>query len=443
MIGPSIRPEANELLQQIGDSMNVDSPKTSPEIPTLDSCIPVLVGRQAIFNRRLQVHAYELLHRTGIEGEANFEDGDQATATVISNAFIELGLDTVTGGKPAFINLTHHLITTELARLFPPERIVVEILEDVEATDEIVERVRALKDAGYCIALDDFVYFEHLRPLVELADIIKIDVFELGLEKVALELEKLAEFDLELLAEKVETHEEFEACKDMGFHYFQGYFLCRPQIIQGSKPKDDGLGIIKLLACLNDPKATRQELEQVITNDAKLCYRLMSYINSAAFSLTGVVDSIHHAMTLLGERVVRNWANMVVLSGKKGKSNEILTTALMRAYMCKSLAEKLKLKDPEEYFTVGMFSVLDALLGMNMSDIVEQLPLSTEITNGLLFHDGMHGQILELSIAYERNPQTVIKSDLVDSICLRQAYLEALEWVSRINANSGDDNADH
>lgn len=400
--------------------------------------MPIFVGRQAIFDRNLRVHAYELLYRSGFDDEAHFDCGDEATASVISNAFVELGLDVVTGGKPAFINLTHHLITTELARLFPPDRIVVEILEDVEATDEIVKSVEALKAAGYRIALDDFVFGEKLRPLIELADLIKIDVLELGLERVAQELEILADFDVELLAEKVETHEEFEACKSMGFDYFQGYFLCRPQIIQGSKAKDDGIGIIKLLGSLNDPHSTSEELEEIITNDAMLCYRLMNYINSAAFSLTGVVHSIHHAMTLLGERVVRNWANLIVLSGKKGKSNEILTTALMRASMCKTLAEILGHKNSDEFFTVGMFSVLDALLGMNMADIVDELPLSDEVTKAMLLHDGLHGQILELAIAYERTPQARFQSELIDSIDLRKSYLEALQWVSRVGTNESE-----
>ncbi len=399
---------------------------------------PVLVGRQAIFDRNLQVFAYELLHRSGQAHEASFEDGDEATAIVMSNAFVDLGLDVVTGGKPAFVNLTTQLLCDELAHLFSPDRIVVEVLEDVKASDEVVARVKTLKDAGYTVALDDFVFHEHLIPLIELADIIKIDIFELGLERVEEQLELLSPYSLKFLAEKVETHEEFHACKDMGFDFFQGYFLCRPQIVEASKQRQSGLGLLRLLACLNNPSTTAEDLEKVITKDAKLSYRLLSYMNSSAFALTGQVESIHHALILLGKKTVRTWANMVVLSSTKGKSTEILTTALMRARMCETMAKNLGQDCKGEFFTVGLFSVLDALLGMTMADIIKNLPLADTIVHALLKREGVMGSVLDVAIAYERSPQTDTSSSLMETAEIRKCYFDALAWVNQVMAGGGD-----
>ncbi len=419
--------------------MSTDPHASDSKQATALAPIPVLVGRQAIFDRHLVVHAYELLHRNGVSDSADFDCGDAATAVVMSNAFIDLGLEVVTGGKPAFINLTRELIANEMAHLFPPERIVIEVLEDVEATPEIVEGVRTLKNAGYCIALDDFVFNESLRPLIELADIIKLDILELGMKNVPEQLALLAPYDVELLAEKIETHDEFEACKEMGFDYFQGYFLCRPQIVEAKKSREGGLGLIRLLACINNPDATAADLEDVITKDAKLSYRLMTYINSAAFCLKGRVTSVHHALALLGRRTVRNWANLVVLSSAKGKSNEVLVTALMRARMCQVMALESGQEHDDEYFTVGLFSVLDALLGMTMADIVENLPLADSVINALLMHEGQHGEVLDLAIKYDRSPKDDICSDAFESSLIRKAYIDALEWTSKVMSCTGDE----
>ncbi len=419
--------------------MTYDSPaQPSGDASALDE-VPILIGRQAIYDRSLGVHAYELLYRNSMDHAATFQSGDVASSTVLSGAFVDLGLDVVTGGKPAFVNFTQALITSDLARLFPPDRIVAEVLEDVLPTEDVVGGVRSLKEAGYRIALDDFVFRDDLIPLVELADVIKLDVLELGMPGVEEQLAQLSRWDLELLAEKVETTEEYEACKALGFHYFQGYFLCRPQILESHRHRQNSVGLVQLLAALNDPEATIQDVENIITRDAKLAYRLLSYINSAIFSLTGHVDSVRHALGLLGKRTVRAWANLVVMcSVGGGHSAELLATALMRARMCEKLAPVLGLKHPDECFTVGLFSILDALLGMPMSRITSSLPLSHDVSVALAEQSGPMGDLLRSVIAYERDPDAEIEHAELDHTQVLLAFAESLEWVARVLPEKGN-----
>jgi EAL and modified HD-GYP domain-containing signal transduction protein len=193
----------------------------------------VFVGRQPIFDRHLDVVAYELLFRSGCTNWADIADGEYATSQVIHNVFMEIGLESLVGSKRAFINLTRDFILHHDTAMFPTDRVVLEILEDIVVDAELIAAVRALSHQGYTIALDDFVFHEHLRPLVEVADIIKVDVLALDRPALWQNVASLAQYDVELLAEKVETRDDLACCWELGFDYFQGYFLCEPDIVTG------------------------------------------------------------------------------------------------------------------------------------------------------------------------------------------------------------------
>lgn len=392
----------------------------------------VYVGRQPIFDRDMQLHAFELLHRSGGNNEANVDDGNKATARVFINTFMELGLDVVTSGRPAFINLTEDMINGDFASLFPPDRIVVEVLEDVEAVESVVQRVAALRDAGYRIALDDFEFRNDLEPLIELADIVKLDVMELGLERLKDEVDRLEPFGVRLLAEKIETAEELEVCQSLGFEYFQGYVFGKPRVFKARANAQSRLTMLELLAAVNDPKVTVSELEQIVRRDVSLSYRLLRYINSAAFSLCVTVESVMQGLLLLGKKLVRTWVNLVVIAGLAGEGSELLARGLVRARMCEILAREDGRAEPETAFTIGMFSIIDSLMGQSMEDVLHQLPFTEEVESALLRLEGDLGGILNAVLDYESGDWEAVDAAARDGGKVRAAYVEALSWTAGV-----------
>ncbi|MCA9320878.1 MAG: HDOD domain-containing protein [Planctomycetes bacterium] len=392
----------------------------------------IFVGRQPIFDRRLDVVAYELLYRSCDENRADFSDGNRATATVLSNAFMELGPDVVTAGKPAWVNLTRDVILDEFIHLFPPDRVVAEILEGMTVDDQLIQQVRSLKDAGYRIVLDDFVFDEEFRPLLELADVVKLDVMQLSRDEVREHLSILEAYSVLCLAEKIETHEDFEFCRAEGFALFQGYFLSKPQIVKSERPPDSRLALFELLAQINDPQLSMEQLESTIERDVGLSYKLLRYINSAAFALPVKVESIRHALMMLGRRLVQAWVNLVVLTGLIGRSNELLTIAMVRARMCDQIARRAHLEKPEAFFTAGLFSTLDAIMGRPMAELLIRLPLSDELQEALTDHGGRLGEILRCVVAYEEARWNEVAVTGVARDQITASWFESLEWVSQV-----------
>src|SRR5262244_1494198 len=268
--------------------------RSSPQ-PTLPPIYEVFVGRQPIYTPQLDVFAYELLFRRGEMQHADVTDGNQATAHVLVNTFLELGLDTLVGSKRAFVNLTRDFLLQDYSLVFPADRVALEVLEDVAVDTDLLEALRNLSAQGYTIALDDFFYQEHLRPLVELADIIKIDVLASGRTTVAEQVELLRQYDVQLLAEKVETQDDFTYYNTLGFEYFQGYFFCRPDVVKGQRLPTNRLIILELLAKLQNPGTTFRELEALISRDVSLSYKVLRAANAAMFTRARKVESIQQA----------------------------------------------------------------------------------------------------------------------------------------------------
>jgi c-di-GMP-related signal transduction protein len=255
----------------------------------------IYIGRQPIYDRKLGVYAYELLFRAASDNSAKFTDGDQATSDVIVNTFLEIGLDNIVGDRLAFINLTRAFFVGEHTISLPRDRVVLELLEDIEADEEVVSSVKRLSEQGYSIALDDFIYHESLQPLVQLADIVKIDIMAMDRDEIREHVKALRQHPLRLVAEKVETQEEHDYCMELGFDYFQGYFLAQPKVIQGRRLPNNRLAILKLLSRLQDPEITTKQLEELIAQDVAFSYRILRYVNSAAYAPPRKIESIHQA----------------------------------------------------------------------------------------------------------------------------------------------------
>lgn len=386
------------------------------------------IGRQAIFDQNLSVYAYELLFRCGLQSSAEVVDGNLASSRVMLNTFSEFGLDNIVGRHMAFINLTRDLLVDDLIELLPRERVVLEVLEDVEIDKNLIDAVRKLSEMGFLIALDDFEFDAAWQPLVEIADIVKLDVLSLDEKEIDAHVKYLRPYKVRLLAEKVETREQFEFLKRLGFDYYQGYFLCRPSIVEGRRMPTNKLSVLQLLSRLMHAETQHAEIERLITQDVALSYKILRFINSASFALPRTIDSIKEAVFYMGTRNIRRFASIVVMAGFDDQPHELLLTSLLRARMCELLAEAAGCSDSGSYFTTGLFSTLDVLLGMPMHELLEELPLGDELAQALLDGSGDLGAALACTLAYER--QTWVEAGFaeLDAAAISSIYLKAVQW---------------
>jgi len=399
---------------------------------TLPSTYNIFVGRQPIYTRHMDVFAYELLFRNGDVQHARVTDGNQATAHVLVNTFLELGLDTLVGTKRAFINFTRDVLLQDCSLVLPAERVVLEVLEDVHVDANLLEALRNLSAQGYTIALDDFRYQEHLQPLVELANIIKIDVLASDRTTLQEQVAILRHYDVQLVAEKVETQDDFTYCETLGFEYFQGYFLCRPDVLKGQRSPTNRMMILDLLAKLQNPETTFGELDTIISRDISLSYKVLRMANTAFYARSRKVESIHQALRLVGLRYLANMVSLFLLANIDDKPHELLITAMVRARMCEQLAQRLQQGNSAMAFTVGLLSVLDAFMDRPMPELLAALPMADDIVQALLSHTGALGAILQCVLAYERGDWQALHNLGYPCNVLVNAYLEAIAWATEM-----------
>jgi len=399
----------------------------------IDAKQSVLVGRQPIYDDKLQVYAYELLYRASeIQNcvPRSF-DGNAATSEVMLNTFLEIGLENIVGLKPAFINLTEDFLVGGLPCPLPPNSVVLEILENIKPTPKVLSGLVELKECGFKLALDDFIFEDDYMPFVEYADFIKVDVNQLSQTELVENINKISRPSLNLIAEKVETLEQFEICKLLGFHFFQGYFLAKPVIVKGHKMPANKLAVLQLLNSLQDPSVDIDELLELIKIDASLSYKILRYINSPSYSLDTEVNSIRQALILLGLDTLKRWVTLIVLSGISDKSSELILIALFRAKMCELLSLAIKETNNEDYFLVGLFSTLDAMLDQSMEDILHSLPLQDHLKNALLTGKGKTGRILGCVKAYEKGDWQNLHCGSISINTLRNTYMESIAWADQ------------
>lgn len=394
------------------------------------------VGRQPIFKHNLDIHAYELLFRSSeTNNKVSPSDGDQATAEVILNTFTDIGFERMAGPYAVYINCPRSFLLGEQLLVLPSERTVLEILEDVVVDDTLVTAVKALIARGYVFALDDFVYSPEWEPLIGLATVVKLDVGALERHQLEEHVRLLRPREVKLLAEKVETQEEFETFRALGFDYFQGYFLARPALVKGKRLSSNKLAILRLFAQLQAPDVDVDQLDRIVSQDVALSHKLLRYLNSAFFSLSRKLDSIRQAVVYLGVNPLKRWLLLIAMVANRDKPEELMRIALVRARMCERLCELAGRPGRETYFTAGLFSALEALMDKPMGEILEDhLPLSGELSAALLAHQGPLGEALQCALAYEVCRWPELGFPGLTTAEIRDAYTEAVDWSFQVSA---------
>lgn len=402
------------------------------------------IGRQAILDQQKNVYAYEILFRSGLKNafDPNL-DGNVATQSVMVNAMLDFGMNKLVSDKRAFINFTEQNLLTRAPKLLPSETVVVEILENVQPTSEILEVVKELKEAGYKIALDDFVLLPGYEPLIEMADIIKVDFRITESPEERKKMREILPKHVRLLAEKIETEEEFQQALTYGYVLFQGYFFCKPTILQQKRLTSNALSKMRLLREINRQNVDFSAITGVISSDTNLVHKLLTYINSAGVGLANHVSNLKQATVLLGASGVRRWVTLVSLQTfSEDKPPELFTLSLMRAKFCELIAAKLKRPGltADTGFLLGMFSLLDVLLNLPMEEVLKEVNLSDELTDALLGKDNDLRRLLDLVIAYEKGDwDTVIaycEQENLSPEFLQPTYDNVLEWYNTLQSIS-------
>ncbi|RPH37668.1 MAG: HDOD domain-containing protein [Desulfobulbaceae bacterium] len=398
----------------------------------------IFVARQPILNEHKRLFAYELLYRGTDDGR--LASGEKMTASLLSATFLTEGLDVISGSKPCFVNFTKDLLLRGIPSSFPSRKVVVEILEDIPPTAEILKVCHALRAEGYTIALDDFVYDKSLESMVALADIIKIDFRISSEDEIRRTLRRLAHYPVKFLAEKVESYEEFEFATKLGFKYFQGYFFARPEVFRVHELESFKASLIALLAEVTKKSTTAERLEQIISKDAALSYKLLKYINSSYFYRISAIESVRHAIVFLGEKEIKRFILLVIISEiATDKPSELIKLAIVRARFCELLAESCDYRRMSaEIFLLGLLSLLDAMLDVEMGKVIDQLPLGNVLKNALSSRTGPMAPFLDAVIAFEQHDREACISALdelgVDKSLVQKMYIDSLAFGDALSS---------
>jgi len=392
----------------------------------------LFVARQPIFDSNLDVFAYELLFRNSEQNRANVIDGDKATSQVLLNSLIEIGLCNLVGSKLAFVNFTRSFLTGDLPFPLEKDQIVIEVLEDIEPDTELLNALRKLSDQGFMIALDDFVLTDKNLPLIEFANIIKVEYPALEKQELREHVQKLRDssIQVQLIAEKVETYEDFEFCKELGFDLFQGYFLSKPRIIKQASIPDSQMSLLRILANLQDPSADFKKISSLLSQDAGLSYKLLRYINSSAIGLPRAIESLQQALVLLGLNRLKSMVTLIMMTDIDHKPICLVESSLVRARLCEQIAEAAGRNDKETFFMVGLLSTLDVLLDRRMDDILSELPLAEDVKMAILYQEGAIGEALRCAIAYEKGDWDGVNYPSLDQALIRYFCHEAVSWAN-------------
>lgn len=395
----------------------------------------LFIGRQPIFDRTFNVVGYELLYRAYSTDRAIIldQDQDQATSQVILDTFLELGIEKLVGKSLAFINFTENFLVGNLPIPFPPQRIVLEVLENVPLNPKIISALRLLVNAGFTIALDDITSIDRVLLILDIVRIVKVDVVRTPDHKLNEMVKLFHKHKIKVLAEKVETLEDFHRYLFLDFDFFQGYFMSKPSLIEGSERiKSSRLVILHTLAMLYDPDADFNRLEDIINLDARLSYKLLKLVKSAYYARMSTIDSVSQAITLIGTTHLRGWMTLILMATVENKPPELTTIAIQRAKMCEMLCKMLGKRGSDTCFLVGLFSIMDAILDLSMDQLVVSVPISEEAVDALLHRKGTAGEILTMVIAFEQGDwKTILKTSLPPDE-IQRVYIDALQWSSNL-----------
>lgn len=424
---------------KVDDSLSMATPLTTLTDQHKLSAKPntCFVARQQIVTANERVFGYELLFRDGIEDRFHPVDPEAASRSMLDSSML-MGLDMLCDGKRGFINCTREILLKDYITLLPSTQTVVEIIDSVPADDLVIAACQRLKEAGYLIALDNFVMNDPREPLTIFADIIKVDVRRTPPEECAALVKAYGPWRSRMLAEKVETAEKFVVAKKAGFLYFQGYFFRKPEILEARKIPANRAGYLRMLQITQESDLDSQELEKIIKGEASICYRLLRYLNSDAFGFATEIHSVKQALAMMGEREVRRWIRLVAtLAPEQHQSTDLVFSALVRARVCELLSPKLSLGE-SDLFLLGLLSRMDAILETPMSRVLENIPIDQEIKAALLGGTGRLRTLCQLVLSLEAKDSQQIRELatelLLSETDVRTAYKEGDEWASKVTA---------
>ena len=392
----------------------------------------VFVARQPIYDSAMAVTAYELLYRPSPRStRADVMNQSKATIEVISNAALEIGLDRLAGGLPIHVNFPEELLTNVPDLPLRPELAVIEVLEHVPVKPEVIAGIKTLRERGHKIALDDYKPRPGDPQLLELADIVKLEITGFKPDELTALVKQLKARNLNLIAEQVETLEQFEHCIALGFDGFQGNFLQHPQTFRAKKVPSSRLSTLRLVASLQSEDFSLDEVESLLSQNVSMSYHVLRCINSSYYNLPRKIDSIRQAIVILGVESLRQLCALLCLQGLDDRPPSLYIQAMTRARMCEQLGRLSGANDCGPFFITGLFSLLGALVGMPTQKIVEELPLSTSVTRALIAGEGVLGEALQCARAYERAAWNHVVFKAQPPHLIRAAYVDALFWAEQ------------
>ena len=369
------------------------------------------IARQPIFDEKLRLFAYELLFRAG--GDKNvFQPRPEASSTVIVDSMMLFDLQILTGHAKAFINVDQSALQYRAPRLLPPDRVIIEILETVVPTPEVVQLCRDLCSCGYILALDDFIDHPKWEPLIHLAKFIKVDFRSSDSDTRRSMVQRFRGRGIHLVAEKVETQNELNEARSLGYTYFQGYFFCKPSMISQRDIPGNKLNYVRLLEAVSSTEFSQETVENLLKQDPALVYKLLRYLNSPLLGLRSEVRSVRHAMTMLGEDEFRRWVSIVaIVAMASDKPPELIRTALTRAFFCEQISLPVGMAPvSSDLFLMGLLSVTDAILDRPIDHVLASLPVSTDLRTALCGGSNRYRDIYETLLTYERGDWTALAS---------------------------------
>lgn len=394
------------------------------------------VARQPILDTEKNTVAYELLFRDGPKNTFPEIEAEKATNRLLSDQFLGSEYRAI-GDKLGFVNFPYQSLINQIPTLFPKEKIVIEILEDCEPTDDLLNAVITLKRKGYKIALDDFVPSPAWKRFLPYIQIIKFDIQIVPVSKAKRFIERLKGSKIEFLAEKVETYEEYQDAIAAGFVYFQGYFFSKPEMIQQKSIEPSFLTVVQLCKAIATKEVDYTEVERIVAADVTLSYKLLRYVNSSAL-LSSKIQSFHQALAYLGEDKLRKFVSLVAIASTElAKPESLYNLSIQRARYCELLTGCAAKKNlSSQAFLTGIFSLLDSLLDQSLEAIVDSIPIDDAIKKALLAQEGELGDILKLAVAYERADWDLVnelsQQLKIDKQCLVDCYEKSVEWTEEL-----------
>ena len=400
----------------------------------------VYIARQPIFDSHMNIYGYELLYR---QNEKNYfieMDDDKATTELIYNSFLVVGLNDLTDGTKAFINFSKDLINSEVPYLLPKDRVVFEILERQEASQETIEACDKMRALGYKLALDDFVMDDSFLPLIDKVDIIKVEYPSVSLSDQRNFIQKYrSKSNVKFLAEKIETREDYQCAAEMGYDYFQGYFFSKPAMVNSKEIASLDLSLFSVLDELNKPEPSYSTISDIIQRDLGLTYKLLKLANSAYMGAKHKIDSIPHALTYIGINELHQWISLMMLKELQNVENaEMIKLSLIRGKLMELIATEANYEDnTSECFFTGMFSFIDVLMNQPMEQLLEGLPFSNNVKQALLGEDNALGQLLLFVINFESAKWNKVVNNyplnMISPARFMELYMESLKWAKRLN----------